>query len=924
MANGDLTRVRGLFNLPAEEAFLGGKLWGPAPVRCMCTRKGGASLWLFRHYIGLEYEDGVPPDCFHVGRVHLEPSLKVYIKGNSFSCPPECFAEMRIVPVDLSLPSSTILLGRDEAKGSDAAKGLEASKAIQFIWQANNNELSERSHVHIACNRFVDVVGVSARLPVEDTCRLITQQGQKMHGKLKLTQDGVLTFASYSRAGDKHWSLDSIIMIRKGKKAALAETIEFLELVSASQTVKWTADSMQNFSKTYDGLTRAWCLNCNSVVNYRLMNKITDEDYCPSPHIKKRDSTFVRKNHAGLEDKVCFSVDEVKSLLSAYQMMDDDQSGLISKQEWINSLGPVFRQSQTARAVFSCFDSNNDGLISFSEFLFGCRVLHLGSSKDRLDYQYRIFDPSGTGRISLAQFITVAHSLHEAVGCQPPAGSSGLEEYATQLFRRLDTQNTGEIDSEAFKATIQQDRVFSKAFQGLAEMRRRRVADSKTRTGKPVWFGDPQWLQCTAILQGISLSIDHRAKLGEARGKAPLRSEQFIPAFEERQTWELGGQREMDNDTKLPKKPHPHYEGSKPGKAVHPLVAYESYFTDYCPQVFHAIQERFGVSLESYRASLGIDQLHSSLLVGCLSNLTSVASSGRSGAFFYASHDGAFILKTIEKDEGRILQKFLPAYYDHIMQNPETLLTRYFGLHALAYGGKKMFFLVMNNVMRPPVEFPINIRYDLKGSTVGRTTPSDRRNDDVALKDQDFKRKLVIDAAMRKRFVHQLRADSELLQRSNLNDYSLLVGIHSHGTETVPHASVDPQQPFWLQYHGGIPSRDRREIYYIGIIDLLTEFGFKKKGEYTLKSLYYRKGKVSCVPPSEYRERFVQWTEYIFPCATPAWEASPQRRSLSPGPPHHLRYNPVQAISPVPFHNFAETPDMGIDESPPGSPMGLM
>eukprot|EP01061_Rhynchopus_euleeides_P045328 TRINITY_DN8087_c0_g2_i1.p1 TRINITY_DN8087_c0_g2~~TRINITY_DN8087_c0_g2_i1.p1 ORF type:complete len:972 (+),score=300.57 TRINITY_DN8087_c0_g2_i1:23-2938(+) len=968
----DANKLRGVFQLDSSEQYLGEKLWGLDGVPCECSRKGGAKVFLFRTCIGLEYEDRQAPDVYRLSDIHLEPSWKAFIQKNSFSVPPVCFAELRIVPVDESLVGTTLIFK------SEQMNGWEASRAIQFCWQAVNNELSERSHVHVTCNRFVDVVAVTSKLPVEEQCTMVLDhRAAKASGKLKLDADGVLRFLSVQGV-DSEWILDDIIMIRR--LGGITDSLEMKVLISGEQTATVTFTNFSDINRIESILSRSWCLNCNSVVNFRLSSAgqegasvsrsvsggvlsdssgspmrspLGDAGCTPSPHRKKKFSPFISRLKP-LPDKVCFSLDEVCKLLSTFQSMDDDSDGKLNKHEWVLSLGPVFKYTQVPHAVFSVFDTDNDGVISFSEFLFGCRILHLGSHEDRLQYQYRIFDPTGKGFMTVSQFIQVAQTLQEAVGLNIPRGMT-LQDYCHGLFRQMDRNGDGLVDVLEFKDALSSHEAFTEAFEGLADARLKSSARNKIKMGKPVWFGDPQWLQCTAILLGIKLSQDKRRQLKAERGTAPLHSETFKrSAWLEKVTWELGSQAELPEGSRITKKPAPGreaaasdaHEASHTGKArsgTHPLVAYESYFTDYSPQIFQAIQERFDVSQEEYNASLGIEQLHSSLLVGALSNLNTMSSSGKSGAFFFGSHDGKFILKTIEKSEGKVLRRFLPSYYEHIMTNPHTLLTRYFGLHALAYGGEKMYFLVMNNVMQPPEHLPIQLRYDLKGSTVNRTTPIDRRKDDVALKDLDFKRKLEVSPETRKQLMNQVRADSDLLQREQLNDYSILIGIHMHEDalpESHPHG-----EPFWTAFHGGLPSRDRREVYYIGIIDLLTAFNIRKKTEYTVKSVWYRTGKVSCVPPEDYRERFVQFVESIFPASSPGHGLSssgvsgsrmhhqqqqqqhhqaPQQHHQNPqaslvGHQSYVAHSAKRPFPVSPFHlSGADIPDMF--ESPPISP----
>ena len=48
-------------------------------------------------------------------------------------------------------------------------------------------------------------------------------------------------------------------------------------------------------------------------------------------------------------------------------------------------------------------------------------------------------------------------------------------------------------------------------------------------------------------------------------------------------------------------------------------------------------------------------------------------------------------------------------------------------------------------------------------------------------------------------------------------------------------------------------------IYYMGVIDILTVYNWKKKGENFLKSIKYSEADISAVNPKKYAARFVQF-----------------------------------------------------------------
>jgi 1-phosphatidylinositol-4-phosphate 5-kinase len=129
-----------------------------------------------------------------------------------------------------------------------------------------------------------------------------------------------------------------------------------------------------------------------------------------------------------------------------------------------------------------------------------------------------------------------------------------------------------------------------------------------------------------------------------------------------------------------------------------------------------------------------------------------------------------------------MLIEILPAYYQHVMQNPGTYLPRFYGLHRWKPEyGRNVRFVVMNNVFA--TNLAIHRRFDLKGSTMGRSaSQADRaKGHRCILKDNDLVAsgfKLKMGPARKRAFLDQVRCDCFFLMSLKIMDYSMLVGVH--------------------------------------------------------------------------------------------------------------------------------------------------
>jgi len=350
------------------------------------------------------------------------------------------------------------------------------------------------------------------------------------------------------------------------------------------------------------------------------------------------------------------------------------------------------------------------------------------------------------------------------------------------------------------------------------------------------------------------------------------------------------------------------------GNELTPSSKYDFKFKDYAPWVFRAIRDICNIDQADYLMSLTGKYV-----------LSELGSPGKSGSFFYYSQDYRFIIKTIHHVEHKFLRKILKPYYEHIRDNPNTLICWIFGLHRVKLPhGKKIHFVVMQNILPPNKD--IHERFDLKGSTQGRIVNDDqiKKDKSVVLKDLNWiklRRRIKLGPEKRKLFIEQIEKDAELLAKLNIMDYSLLIGFHNlskgnqenirdktlsifepnpeslsqqlakvrQGSKAVvirkaiaesdpialgPSTTKLPEELpkerkncIFYQDDGGFQSTDNNnnplnDLYFLGVIDIFTNYNFKKKIEHFFKSLRNDKAGISAIHPKKYAKRFVNFIKF--------------------------------------------------------------
>ena len=289
------------------------------------------------------------------------------------------------------------------------------------------------------------------------------------------------------------------------------------------------------------------------------------------------------------------------------------------------------------------------------------------------------------------------------------------------------------------------------------------------------------------ILDAVQLHVDQR---GRDRRVGSVR-EEFVAAA----MMQFDEQRQEEKTAELYK--NPNYREQSLRKIQFPastsLRIPGFSFIDLEPSVFNLLRSSYGIDPRIYRTSFKIKNASDIESSGMLEKFTE----GKSGSFFYFTRDFKYIIKTITDEEERFLQKIAYRYYDHMKNNPNSLIVRFFGLHKVRLAREQRFItvVVMENIFHNTDQFKMHERYDLKGSRVGRRsvkkTSKITRQYKGTLKDLDLgDKKIHIGADAKAQILGQLRRDVDFLVECKIMDYSLLLGIHNHDGSSTSHRST--------------------------------------------------------------------------------------------------------------------------------------
>ncbi|XP_034143180.1 phosphatidylinositol 5-phosphate 4-kinase type-2 gamma isoform X1 [Esox lucius] len=295
-------------------------------------------------------------------------------------------------------------------------------------------------------------------------------------------------------------------------------------------------------------------------------------------------------------------------------------------------------------------------------------------------------------------------------------------------------------------------------------------------------------------------------------------------------------------------------------------------FKEYCPQVFRNLRERFGIDELDYQASLARSPPVKD-------------EDGQGAGLLLTSYDRTLKLKQISSEEVEDMHNILSEYHQHIVTcHGSTLLPQFLAMYRVTVESEDTYLIVMRNMFSHRLD--VHRKYDLKGSLVSREASFKEKVKELpTFKDVDFRnnmQKVYVSEDDKERIIDKLNRDVEFLVRLRIMDYSLLLGIHDvdraeegeemedsyddYDEEDEEENGLTPAPA--LGYYGTSPEgiagymnsfkplepgefdpyvdiyairsavgAPQREVYFMGLIDILTHYDTKKKAAHAAKTV---------------------------------------------------------------------------------------
>ncbi|CAD6189328.1 unnamed protein product [Caenorhabditis auriculariae] len=173
-----------------------------------------------------------------------------------------------------------------------------------------------------------------------------------------------------------------------------------------------------------------------------------------SPKKKKANKKLSPEEVRDLEQSTYFSKKELKKWYKDF--VRDCPSGELRMEEFQGIYKQFFPNgdpSKFAAFVFNVFDDNQDGHISFKEFIAALSITSRGTLDEKLDWAFSLYDVDKDGFITKTEMANIVDAIYSMIGnmLELPKDEDTPQKRVEKIFTNMDKNYDGKLTREEFK-----------------------------------------------------------------------------------------------------------------------------------------------------------------------------------------------------------------------------------------------------------------------------------------------------------------------------------------------------------------------------------------------------------------------------------------------------------------------------------------
>ena len=147
------------------------------------------------------------------------------------------------------------------------------------------------------------------------------------------------------------------------------------------------------------------------------------------------------------------------------RFMKDCSTGELTRDKFVDLYKMLICRGNAEKYcehVFRTFDTDQNGVIDFEEFLLAMYVTSSGTAEEKLTWAFRMYDVDGNGTIDPDEMLKVVQAIYGMRREDATEPTSVADERARKIFLRMDENGDGQLTEEEFLRGCLEDDELSK------------------------------------------------------------------------------------------------------------------------------------------------------------------------------------------------------------------------------------------------------------------------------------------------------------------------------------------------------------------------------------------------------------------------------------------------------------------------------